>query len=405
MRNVKCVEDLTHNIQVFYFATILKAVAITMPHAVLTLVFLSKGITYAQIASIQAVYSIAMIIFEFPSGVLADKYSKKTIFILSNLIMMCSYIIVLMYNSFYLLAVAWFMYGISNAFETGTIDAHIVISIKKINDADEMRSKLEKFIGTGSSLTGIASIAGAAIGFFLYQRIYVNIYYAMLLLMVLSALLVWFQYRYTKLQYNREDISLLSLVRNTMAELRHSKDLRWIMVSFGVLQVYIQIHFQMWQSFFLEAGYSEHSFLGMYLLFQAITIVVYKMPVLKLFRNYMSVFAILGVLSVVAMYFARNKLIIVIFYCIPVVIVFMFQYFLNIAYNAKVKEENISALISLTSTITRCFGACTLLIASVIIKNYTIKTLYLVCPAVAITVVALISKKIVKSVFHDVKEV
>ena len=37
----------------------MKGMAITMPHAVLTLIFLSKGMTYSQIATIQAFYSMA----------------------------------------------------------------------------------------------------------------------------------------------------------------------------------------------------------------------------------------------------------------------------------------------------------------------------------------------------------
>ncbi len=250
MINAKYVDKLDHNIKVFYLATILKGMAITMPHAVLTLIFLAKGISYAQIASIQAFYSIAMVIFEFPSGVLADKYRKKTIFILSNIIMLCSYAIVLIFDSFYMLAFAWFIYGISNAFETGTIDAHIVISIKRTYDADKVHSKLEKFIGTGNSLASIASIVGAGLGFFLYQYISVNIYYAMLILMFMSGLLVLFQYKYVDYKHNQKNIRLSNLVCNTIKELRNSAELRWIIIAFGMLQMYIQIHFQMWQSFF-----------------------------------------------------------------------------------------------------------------------------------------------------------
>lgn len=158
MKSVKSVENLTHNIKIFYLSVVLKGMAVTMPHAILTLIFLKKGISYSQIATIQAMYSIATIIFEFPSGVLSDRYSKKTMFVISNVIMLFSYVIVLLCDSFYMLAFAWMIYGISNAFETGTIDSHIIVSIKKTYHIDEVHRKMEKFIGTGSSLSAIASI-------------------------------------------------------------------------------------------------------------------------------------------------------------------------------------------------------------------------------------------------------
>ena len=94
MTNAKSVEKLTHNINIFYVSMGMKGMAITMPHAVLTLIFLSKGMTYSQIATIQAFYSMAVVLFEFPSGVLADRYNKKSIFIMSNITMLFCYALI-----------------------------------------------------------------------------------------------------------------------------------------------------------------------------------------------------------------------------------------------------------------------------------------------------------------------
>lgn len=287
MTTAKSVEKLTHNIKIFYVSIGLKGMAVTMPHAILTLIFLSKGITYAQIATIQAFYSIAVVFFEFPSGVLADRYSKKTIFILSNILMVFCYAMVLLFDSFMMMAMAWFLYGISNAFETGTIDAHIIVSIKRTCHGGEVQTKLEKFIGTGSSLTAIFSIAGAGLGFILYQFINSSIYYFMIALMFMSAILVFFQYQYVEMDRENKDVKIKELVKNSLIELKNSSSLRWMILCFGALQMYLQVHFQMWQSYFLEGGFSEKLFFGFYLLFQVITILVYKLPVSKLMEKYL----------------------------------------------------------------------------------------------------------------------
>ncbi len=72
----------------------------------------------------------------------------------------------------------------------------------------------------------------------------------MLILMFMSGLLVLFQYKYVDYKHNQKNIRLSNLVCNTIKELRNSAELRWIIIAFGMLQMYIQIHFQMWQSFF-----------------------------------------------------------------------------------------------------------------------------------------------------------
>ena len=54
--------------------------ATTIPHAILTLLLLSKGILINQIAIIQLFYNVAVLIFELPSGIMADNFSRKNIF-------------------------------------------------------------------------------------------------------------------------------------------------------------------------------------------------------------------------------------------------------------------------------------------------------------------------------------
>lgn len=384
MKHVTSVEKFTHNIRIFYLSAAAKSAAIAMPHAILTLIFLKKGITYSQIAAIQAVYSSAIILFEFPSGILADKYSKKILYISSNIVMLLCYIIVLNCESFFMRAFAWFLYGTANAFETGTLDSHIIITAKKICEEEKVQTVITEFIGKCNSLAAISSILGAGIGFILYQFIDIYIYHIMLLLMCISGIFILFQYQGEQTDETQERPGIIHLMQNTVYELKNSRALRWIIAGFGVLQIYIQIHFQMWQSFFLELGYYKKIFLGLYLLFQVITIIVYRLPVFQLMKKYMPALALLGVMSVLFLYLTAHRSFSILFYCVPVIIVFMLQYYLEILYGMKVREENISSLTSLTSTIMRCFGAFTLFIAGITIKHFSLRILYLVFPLIAI---------------------
>ena len=78
----------------------------TIPHAFVTLYLLSSGISLAQISLMQVFYMLAIIIFEVPSGVLADRYSKKLIFIISMALMCISYVLYIKIDCFYIIAFA-----------------------------------------------------------------------------------------------------------------------------------------------------------------------------------------------------------------------------------------------------------------------------------------------------------
>ena len=146
------------------------------------------------------------------------------------------------------------------------------------------------------------------------------------------------------------------LVKDSFKELKNSPSLRWVILCFGALQMYLQVHFQMWQSFFLEVGYNEKLFLGFYLLFQIITIIVYKLPISKIMEHYLFCSAIGGIGAAIFLFLSSHKVLTLVLYCIPVVVILMLGYYLQTIYNLKVKEENISSLTSLSSTITRALA-------------------------------------------------
>ena len=71
-------KSITRNTFVYLLANFLVTVAYSMPHLILTVILLSKGLSLLQILIVQSAYSIAIVLFEFPSGLIADNYSRKT---------------------------------------------------------------------------------------------------------------------------------------------------------------------------------------------------------------------------------------------------------------------------------------------------------------------------------------
>lgn len=69
--------SIRRNTFVYLLANFLVIVAYSMPHSILTVILLAKGLSVSQILLIQSAYSIAIVLFELPSGLLADNNSRK----------------------------------------------------------------------------------------------------------------------------------------------------------------------------------------------------------------------------------------------------------------------------------------------------------------------------------------
>ena len=75
---------------------------------------------------------VVVMFAEFPSGVVADIFSRKTIYILSILVNFFSYIIIgFCKGNFILLIIAYILYGLALALKSGTLDAEIVLEYRK----------------------------------------------------------------------------------------------------------------------------------------------------------------------------------------------------------------------------------------------------------------------------------
>ncbi|RXI79537.1 hypothetical protein DXH47_02090 [Levilactobacillus suantsaii] len=57
---------LRRNVQAYYVALVLITIASVLPHAVLTIVLLAKGLSLSQMMLVQAGHSLAIIISEYP---------------------------------------------------------------------------------------------------------------------------------------------------------------------------------------------------------------------------------------------------------------------------------------------------------------------------------------------------
>ena len=90
---------------------------------VLSLVFLEHGATIETLALFVGIFSICVILAEFPSGIAADLKGRKNAFLLSHLLLAVNYLLQDFSKSPILLAAACILFGVGKAFGSGSLEA------------------------------------------------------------------------------------------------------------------------------------------------------------------------------------------------------------------------------------------------------------------------------------------
>ncbi|WP_215540824.1 MFS transporter [Borreliella bavariensis] len=255
----------------YFYSLFLSELARTLPHAVLTIILINKGLSLKDIAIVQICYMAAIIIFEFPSGVISDIFDRKIVYLVSIFLLMISYFIIFKVSSFVLLCISWFIYGMSAAINTGTID----ISFTKLYQNNS--KKLKAFISFIKMILSIGAILGGYIGSVLYLYIDIKIYLISLLIYLISSLITIFFIPNDKNidhKHNKEDLTLyLTKFFKKIIILLKSKELLEVFILNSSIQFFYQPFYLYWQAIFIDKNISISIFGIIYVLFRVSDII------------------------------------------------------------------------------------------------------------------------------------
>ena len=143
------------------------------------LFLVEKGLPYTQIGILYAVREIFINIFEIPSGIIADTYGRKNSLIGSFFVYIVSFYVFYISNDFWFFMIAFILYGIGDAFRSGTHKGMIMDYLRfnhwekqKINYYGHTRSWSQKGSAISSLVAGlIVFYSGTYQNIFLYSII------------------------------------------------------------------------------------------------------------------------------------------------------------------------------------------------------------------------------------------
>ena len=156
----------TGNVGRYYLFNFLFGAAVNSLVSILVLFWLARGLSLGQIMIFMSTYGVSLLIFEIPTGVLADRYSRKWSLAVGAFLQVVVGVIILSTPYFPALLGAYVLVGVAVAFLSGSGEALIYDSLKQ----DGRELDVQRVFGAGLSAFHIGGVAGAVTAGLLVAR-------------------------------------------------------------------------------------------------------------------------------------------------------------------------------------------------------------------------------------------
>jgi MFS family permease len=155
--------DYSKNVKTYYLYSTFAELLILGPILVLFLV--AKGLSFTEIMVLQSISAIAVVLFEVPTGAVADKIGRKESLLLGSLLWAVSLGIYVVGNSFPMFIFAEVIFSLGATFKSGADNALIYDSLKVMGREKEFQS----IEGKARSYALYAQAIGSIIAGFVYE--------------------------------------------------------------------------------------------------------------------------------------------------------------------------------------------------------------------------------------------
>jgi len=145
----------------FGFYGLLKNLRFFEPY--MLIYFLTSGINLFYIGILFSIREIIVYIFEIPSGVIADRYGKKTELVICFLFYIASFVIFFIGREFYIFVIAMILYALGEAFRSGTHKSMIMAFL----DQHDIKDSKTKVYGLTRSYSLIGSMIASLVSIIL----------------------------------------------------------------------------------------------------------------------------------------------------------------------------------------------------------------------------------------------
>jgi MFS family permease len=250
--------------KVYLTLLLLNTLAASFIWGINTLFLLDAGLSNTEAFAANAFFTAGMVLFEVPTGIIADTRGRRTSYLLGTITLMASTLLYLMMwqmsAPFWGWALASVLLGLGFTFFSGATEAWLVDALHATN----FKGKLESVFAKGQIVTGIAMLSGSVAGGFVAQATNLGIPYiiraAILGITAVVALIFMKDMGFTPERSKKPLDDVRKVFKNSIKYGFHNPSVKWIMLAApfaGGVGIYA---FYAAQPYFLELYGNEQAY-------------------------------------------------------------------------------------------------------------------------------------------------
>lgn len=187
----------------------------------------SIGFDDAGIGNMIAAYSVVMLLVETPSGVLADRWSRKGVLVLASLALASSALIGANSHAQITYIMAAMVWGVFFALYSGAYDSMVYDTVYEMTGNSKL---FEKFLGRVKFMDSSALVAGSLLGGLIATRYGLRAPYLLTIPSALVAIIALSFFKEPTLHKSEVSVPVIKHIRATFAAVLRNKDIAIVMI-------------------------------------------------------------------------------------------------------------------------------------------------------------------------------
>jgi MFS family permease len=221
--------------RIYLLLTLLSTLAASFIWGINTLFLLDAGLNNAEAFAANAFFTAGMVVFEVPTGVVADTYGRRTSYLLGATTLLFSTLLYLwMWHTHAALwgwAISSILLGLGFTFFSGATEAWLADALASAG----VKASLESVLAKGQVVGGAAMLAGSVAGGLIAQKTNLGVPYiirSVLLGLTLLSAFIWMKdLGFTPDRSKGVLVEVRRVVRESIDSGWHNPPVRWLMLS------------------------------------------------------------------------------------------------------------------------------------------------------------------------------
>lgn len=206
--------------------------------------YFSEQLTLPEVLLLEAVYYIAVVILEVPSGYLSDIIGRRKTLLLSGVALLAAYLCFLLSQQFSGFAAGQILIAVSIAFRSGTDTAFHYESLLALDRTEEYGDR-EAIAGKYSFVaTALAALGGGLLGSY-------NLAWPYVLSLLTAAISLYFVFTFKEIHNNKNGNDTLSFSKqlHTCATYLKHPLLLWLFIYTMYMTIFVHIPYEFYQPY------------------------------------------------------------------------------------------------------------------------------------------------------------